>query len=211
MPTRKLALERGGERRLQLRWRWGMRELEVSSSGQAWKLDGAAAREGAHLTLPGGSTLLVQRVRRRWWSVALRDDLRVELDGVPVPGSDGDPRVIGRRAASVIALFGLLRLLLVFLWIVFGTGGRVPGGGPFALEGLALILLAALAAFGLRTPVILGAGVLALELVVSVVAAGGRASPVGVIVSVLVIVHLYGGWTRMRPPSATPTLGAIFE
>ena len=39
MPTRKFALERGGPKQLQIRWRRGFKDFEVALDGQAWKVD----------------------------------------------------------------------------------------------------------------------------------------------------------------------------
>ena len=214
MPRRKYALERGGPKRLQLRWGWRLKDFEVALDGQAWRLDRAAVLAGATITIPGGSSLFVRSVRRRWWSVALRDELRVELDGVPVPGSDGHPLAIGRRAASVIALFGLLRVLFVGLWAVFSAAdGRAvdPLAAITTASGAIQIVLAVLAGFGLRLPVLLAAGLLTLELVAAVALAGARSSGLGFVVQVLVIVHLHGAWKRMRPRTATPSLATVFE
>lgn len=190
-----------------------MKEVEVSLDGQAWKMDRAGLLAGTSITIPGGSTLFVQSVARKWWSVALRDELHVELDGVPVPGSDGDPRVIGRRAASLIALVGIVKALLLGLWLVFQQArtGPQPLGVILVGSGLVLVTLAVLAAFGLRLPVLVAACLLGVELVASVAAVGGRANGLGILIQVLVIVHLVGAWQRMRPRSATPSLAKVFE
>ncbi|HEY6002395.1 MAG TPA: hypothetical protein VIV57_05925 [Anaeromyxobacter sp.] len=211
MAKRKYALERGGPKRLFVRWRRGFKDFEVAFEGKAWKLDPALLAGGASLTLADGSSLLVQRLKRRWWSIGLRDELHVERDGVPVPGSDGDPRVLGRRAASVLLLFGLLRVLFVGLWFTFQ---RVGGGGavlnPVAAEGALLAVLGILAAFGLRLPVLLGAALLVAELLVSV-ASGLRVGPFALVIQVLVIVHLVRTWRRMRPRERQPSLASVFE
>ncbi|HET8538561.1 MAG TPA: hypothetical protein VFL83_01685 [Anaeromyxobacter sp.] len=217
MASRRYALERGGPRRLRVRWGWRLKGFEVALDGQAWTLDRAAVLAGASITLPGGSTLFVQNVRRRWWSVALRDDLRVDLDGAPVPGSDGHPRTIGRRAASVIALFGLLRLFLVAMWVSLASApdaNAISASFTFnlaAVDGAVLLVLAIPAALALRPAVVLAAGLLGVELAVSLLFAGGRASGLGVLIQVLVIVHLVDAWRRMRPRSPSPSLAAVFE
>lgn len=214
MTTKLYALERGGPKRLQLRWRWGWRDFEVALDGETWKLDRAAVLAGASLTFPGGSTLFVRRVPRKWWSVALRDELQVDLDGAPVPGSDGHPRTIGARAGNVIALFGILHVLFIGLWIAF-QGGRRDGpftlaSGAALLSGPLLLVLAVLAWLGVRHAVVVAAGQLALEFVLMLALSGGRFSPTGLVIQVLVVVHLFGAWKRMGPLS-TKSLGAVFE
>lgn len=208
MARKRLALERGGPRRLELRWGWRLRAFQVSFDGTVWQLDRPTLATGVTLVLPDGSSLFVQSVKRRWWSIAFRDELRVERNGVPVPGSDGDPRVIGRGAASVLVFFGLLRFVFVTLWMVFSRPGSLAPN-PLALEGLTLIVLGILAAFGQRLPIALGAGLLVAEILVF--AASGMLNPVGLLIQVLVIVHLVHAWRRMRPRPPQPSLGSVFE
>jgi hypothetical protein len=215
MTERRYALERGGPKDLRIRWRRGFADLEVALGDGAWRLDRAAVDAGASVVLPGGSTLLVHRVRRRWWSVALRDDLRVERDGVPVPASDGDPRTIGRRAARLILLLALMRVGFVGLWFVFSrTGPEWAGmnvaGAMFLGAGAALVLLAVLAWLGKRLAVALAAGLFSLELAASYAFLGGRPG-IGTLILVLVIVHLVQAWQRMRPRAAQPNLASVFE
>ncbi len=220
MARRRFALERGGPKRLELRWKRGLRDFQVELDGQVWSVDRSAAVGGTSITLPGGSSLFVHWVKRTWSSIALRDELRVERDGVPVPGSDGDPRVVGRRAASVIALFGLLRFFLVaLLWSINGraTMSAAPAAVMedgfllgVAAEGALLVALAFVAAFGVRAAVVIAAGVLAVEFAASI-ATGSFRPGLGTVVQVLVIVHLYRCWKRMKPRLPTANLAAVFE
>ena len=211
MGRRRYALERGGPKRLELRWRRGLRDFEVVLDGNAWRVvDREALDAGATLTPPDGSSLRVQRVRRRWWSIALRDELLVERDGVAVPGSDGDPRVIARGAAGLVGLFGVLNLGFVGLSSVFTRGGGGPGM-LVALEGLVLCVLAALAALGRRLPIALAAGFLAVDTLLPVLALGMTPNPLGLAIRALVVVHLYRAWRRMRPVVRPAGVAAVFE
>lgn len=211
MPKRRFAIERGGPKRLELRWKGRLKELRVELDGQVWAPEPAAVRAGTSLTIPGGSTLFVQQVKRKWWSVALRDDLRIELDGVPVPGSDGDPSVLGRRAARLIALFGLVRLLAGYALVSRGVElSGSPGGAIILCQGAALMVLALLAGLGLRPAVVLSAGLLAIELVASLVLVSGP-SGLGTLIQVLVMVHLFQVWRTMKPRAPVATLASVFE
>jgi hypothetical protein len=133
-----------------------------------------------------------------------------------VPGSDEDPRVVGRRAASVVGLFGLLRLLLFGLWLAFRGDAR-PGSGldpwlvVLTVEGATLLALAVAASLGARVAVAAAAALLALELAASLVVGGGRVGGGAVLIQVLVIVHLYQCWQRMKPKVPTANLAAVFE
>jgi hypothetical protein len=211
MAKRKYALERGGPKRLFLRWRRGFEDFEVTFEGKALRLERAVLEGGASVTLADGSSLFVQRVKRRWWSVGLRDELHLERNGVPVPGSDEDPRVLGRRAGSVLVFFGLLRFTFIGLWLAFQRGGG--GGAGFLLvaaEGVLLAAVGVVAAFGLRLPVIIGAGLLGAELI-GAIGAGMTVAPLALLIQVLVIVHLVRSWRRMRPRPPQPSLASVFE
>lgn len=217
MAKRRYALERRGPKNLELRWRRGLRDFQVSLDGASWRLPPDAVRAGATIAVPGGSSLLVQLVKRPFWSVRFRDTLRVERDGVPVPGSDEDPPVIGRGAARLVLLFALLRVMLIALYQLFSTpagGGRGEGLGVaglvVGLSAIALLVLGIVALFGRRLPVLLAAIVLALELAWAL-AGSGTAPGVGTLIQTLVIVHLVQCWQRMRPRVAAQTLAAVFE
>ncbi len=188
-----------------------MKDFEVAFREAAWKFDRAALATGATIVLPDGSSLLVRSVRRRWWSVGFRDELHIERDGVPVPGSDGDPRVLGRRAGAIIIFFGLLRVGLAALWLLFQRGGASRAFDLIAVEGVVLVVLGILAAFGRRLPVALAAGVFALEMVLALVNSPAVQNPAGLLIQVLVIVHLVLAWRRMAPRQRQPSLAQVFE
>lgn len=209
MPKRRFALQPGGPKALLVRWRGRLKDFEVEHEGRVWKLDRATVEQGATIALPDGARLAVQSVRRKWWSIALRDELRVERAGVPLPGSDGDPRVVCRRAARVIGIFGLLRVLFGGLWALFASG-NAGFTVPVAGAGVLLLGLAVLAALGWRLPIALAAGVFALEVLVAF-AVLYKQPNLGTLIQVLVIVHLVDAWRRTRPRPSIEALGAVFE
>jgi hypothetical protein len=212
MGKRMYALERGGPKELVLRWRWRLRDFEVAVRGASWKIDRATLERGADLVLPDGSSLRVRHVKPPWWTVGRRSELHVDRNGVPVLGSDGHPRVIARGAGRVILFFALLRVVFLGLWFTF----QRPGAGPvLASPALALLWLGMLAAgvlalFGLRLPVLAGAVLFSLELLLYF-ARGAATSPVGLVVQVAVIAHLVSAWRRMKPRQHTPSLASVFE
>jgi hypothetical protein len=164
MAKRRLALESGGRKLLELHWQRGLRDFRVSVPGRAWTLDPSVVLAGTLLTLPDGSSLFIRIVKRCLWSGVFRDELLVARDGVPLPGSDGSPRLIAKRAMRMLVLFAFLRILFATLLTMLqrpGAGG--PNLGLMLLEGLALLVLGVLAWFGLRTPVLLGAVLLGVE------------------------------------------------
>jgi hypothetical protein len=212
MARREYALERGGPKELRLRWGWGMKDFEARLGAAAWKLDRPALEAGARLVLPDGSTLLLQRPSRPWYSMDSRGHLIVERNGLPVPGSDGDPRVVGRRAASLILLFGLVRFAVAGAMIATQPAGSALASNLaiVAALGLALLVLGILAALGKRTPVLVAAVVFGLE-ALAVIATGSAANPGGVVIQALVIVHLVRAWRRMEPRQPQPSLASVFE
>jgi hypothetical protein len=196
MKKLRLALDRGGPRRLEVRWGQGPSGgLVLLDSAEVATFDPSRLATGVSVALPDGTALRIERSPRRWWSVALRDDLLVDRQGVPVPGSDGDPRTIGRRAARLIALFGVLLVVYGLLWQLFSVESHGPGSALF-LEGVLLLILAAVAAFGVRTPLLLAALLIAAEATVIVVRTG-QFTPTALVVNALVVVYLVQSWLRM--------------
>ena len=196
MRTQRFALERRGPKRLEVRWPRG-RGAEILLDGAlAGAVGPDALAIGGRLALPDGSRLTVRRVARRWWSVAFRDEVLLERGGAPVPGSDGDPRTIGRRAGRLLLLYGFAVAVLTLLFRIFSRPGTHLGGGH---EGPALLLFGVLALLGQRWPILLGA-VLILADSALALAQDGLASPVGLLVRGLVAFHLVQAWQRTAPP-----------
>lgn len=212
MAKRRYALERGGPKQLTLRWRWGLRDFEVSLGATSWKIDRHTLTTGANIVLPDGSSLLVKVVKPPWWSVGRRREVLVERDQIPLPGSDGHPRVIGRGAARLVLLFAIVRLLLVGVWTVFqrNASAASPLAGWFGIEAVVLVVLAIAAALGARLAVALAAGVFSIE-IVALLASGVVLNPIGLLIQVLVIVHLVSSWRRMAPRQRAPSLASVFE
>lgn len=213
MAKRSYALERGGPKSLKLRWGWGMRNFEVALGASTWKLDRPTLVAGATLVLPDGSSLLVKRPDRPWYSIEPRNSLVLERDGLPIPGSDADPRVIGRRAGGLMLLFGGAKALAMAAVLADTRSKGEPIDPTFAiigLEGASLMVLGLLAIFGRRLPVAIAAGLLAAEGLVAL-GTGGLPNSMGVMIQVLVIVHLWRAWKRMEPREKRPSLAQVFE
>ncbi len=212
MAKRSYALERGGPKVLGLRWGGEMRDFEVTLGAATWKLDRAALAAGATLALPDGSSLLVKKPDRAWYMLfESRNALIVECDGVPVPGSDGEPRVLGRRVGGLILLFGLARSVgLAVLVAQPGVQSLARSFLVVAAEGAILVALGILAVAGRRLPVGLAAGLMSVEVLFTLVW-GVAPHPLGVLFEMLVIVHLARGWSRMRPRERRPSLAQVFD
>ncbi len=215
MPTRRFALERGGAKRLEVRWRFPRRDVRVALDGVpiGEPLDRRTFQRGATLGLPDGTGLLVRWAKPEWWSVGLGAELRVERQGVPVPGSDGDPRTVGRRAARLAGFFGALFLAVGLVGSVL-SGTDVAFGAAMAIEGAVLLVLAVLGGFGLRFPILAAAAVLAVDgagQTAFLLAAGSFPNPLGLAIRAAVVVQLFRSWRRMRPLPPPVEYARVFE
>jgi hypothetical protein len=212
MTKREYALEPGGPKALKLQWGLGMRDFQVSFGDASWRIDEATLESGARLVLPSGSMLLVQRPKHRWHSFDSRSYLVIERDGIPVPGSDGDPHVVGRRAGRVILFFGVVRTGIAGVAAyVQDAGDALRGAAPILLAGGGvLIVLGVLAMFAKRLPVAIATGLFALEFLSSFVVGSGP-NPMGIPIQIAVIWHLSQAWRRMAPRQVQPSLASVFE
>ena len=157
--SRLYAFERGGPKRLELRWGASFKEVRVLFEGaDVGTLERKSLpRDGAKLTLPDGSVL----------SVRLRGFLGIELtrDGVHLPESDLDPRRVLRNAALLmgiaavadVALDGLVARRALAAAETAGTGDAWSRDLvlPLALDG-ALLVLAIPTALGSRIALAVG-------------------------------------------------------
>jgi hypothetical protein len=207
MGKRNLALRRGGPKELRLRWRRGFRDFRVQLGDRFWTLDPMSLAAGASVQLSDGSSLVLRTERRRWWHVAFQDDVHVERNGAPLPGSDGDPCAIVRRASYVILFFALLRVIIA---VLFANAPQMEDGAAVGVgaEGVVLLALGALAAAGRRLPLLLAAGVFAFDVVTSVVV---EQQARGVLIALLVIAHLVRAWQRSKPRVDPQELAAVIE
>ena len=218
MARRRYALERGGPRRLEVRWRWRRRDMEVLLDGArvAGPFDRAAFERGATFMLPDATTLTVRWVKPAWWTFSAGAELRVERQGVPVPRSDGDPHVIGRRAARVVGAFGMLTFLFAVGWRFFAKPGVAQPGALLgvAAEGLLLLFLALLGLFGLRFPILVAAILFGLNALAAVgfgLQEGSVPSPIGLFIQIAVAIFLFRSWRRMKPLPPPVEVARIFE
>jgi hypothetical protein len=199
MGRRHYALERGGPRRLHLRWGFWYRRFRVAlDDGPEWTIDRASLLRGVPLVLPDGSSLFVRYVRRPWYSVGLRNELRVERDGLPLPGSEGDPRRIGRRAGALLLFLAAVRGVI----LVAVSPGELASPAFLAGEAALVLLLGVLAVLGLRLAVLLAAVLFLAEIPLF---------PGALVLQALLAAHLLYAWVRMRPRRRVPNLREIFE
>src|SRR3990172_11679563 len=143
MPTKRFPLEPGGPDRLEIEGEGSFKNFTVSLDGVVLGSfeDYKALKAGRSFPLEEGS---VVRVQLGQWLVF--PELRLTLDGAPLPGSPGDPEQLLAGAANVIFLvaglsFGLAALALdvSFLKMLGANGwailaGLVYGGLGFQVK-----------------------------------------------------------------------------
>lgn len=113
MPTARFALERGGEKSLEVSFRghrWKNTEIRLSGDLVGSFPDKKAVTAGQEFPLPDGSVLNVQLVHRL---------LRLLRNGVPVPGSASDPVTMLSTSCGVIYAFAGLNIVLgLIAWVL---------------------------------------------------------------------------------------------
>ncbi|MBN1532899.1 MAG: hypothetical protein JXA20_09570 [Spirochaetes bacterium] len=200
MPGKRLALERGGEKVVELSWKSFWRDFTVRvGSEELGRIEGQRElSEGRDFTLRDGSVLNVRLVRR-----LLLPELRVLRDGVPLPGSATDPGQRLKIAWGIIYFIGGFNLLLGLialalrppLLLQMGIGhGSVAAGCIFLLLGFFVMRRSAVAL------------VLALALVVLdglwtlyITAAGGGGMPTGgIVMRIFFVIFIYRGFGAIR-------------
>ncbi len=116
MAKQSFALEPGGQKRLEVAWKWQYKNTTVSLDGRALGTipDQRALRAGQHFQLVDGSIIKVQLVAK-WYG----SELQVHRDGQPLPGSASDPGTRLKNAywmvyfvAGLNIALGLISLLL---------------------------------------------------------------------------------------------------
>lgn len=108
MPKRSYALESNGPRDLELEWQGAYKTMTVRLREQELAtLDHAALSEGRDITLPDGTTLHLRLV-----SSFLSRELHLLRDGVPLPGTAGDPDSVRGEAIGALVFLAVANLTL---------------------------------------------------------------------------------------------------
>lgn len=112
MPKRKYALERGGDKSLEIIWEGSWKNTKVRLNGN---LIGAIPtkkelRTGQIFQLPDGTALRVQLVN---------NELRVLRNDKPLPGSSSDPAARLAQSFGIIYFIAGLNIALGFIALIF--------------------------------------------------------------------------------------------
>ncbi|RKH78782.1 hypothetical protein D7Y21_35105 [Corallococcus sp. AB045] len=113
MGVLKLALEEGGPQNLELFWGEGWRNLQIELNDQPVGSveDPLQLEHGVEFTLPDGNVLHVQLVH------VVATELRVMLNGVPLPDSASDP--IPQARSATYMLYGMAAFTTASSMVLF--------------------------------------------------------------------------------------------
>jgi hypothetical protein len=198
MPRHKLALEEGGDKRVELSWGMAWRNFTVRVDGQQLgTITGGhkAVREGRGFTLPDGSRLNIKLEGQ------LAPQLAVTRDGAPLPGSATHPAKIATGARNIV-LFVAVFNMLIGLVLTGLTGGAREGIGmeAFVFGALFLVLGAIIHVRKSWVALLVATIIFGLDAVSTVVLTameGGNPHVVGIIVRVFLIIHMVRGVKAM--------------
>src|SRR5512136_1169573 len=115
MPKREYALERGGDKSLEIFWEGNWKNTTVRLNGN---LIGAIPNKaelgtGQIFQLPDGTALRVQLVN---------NELRVLRNDKPLPGSSSDPAAKLAQSFGIIYFIAGLNIVLGFIALIFQVG-----------------------------------------------------------------------------------------
>ena len=108
MPKRKLRLVKGEEKRLEVSWQFGWKNITITLDGrEVGRIpDQNALKAGKTFTLDDGTAIKVQ-LRQNM----MQPELHVWRNHQPVPGSDGDPVQRLNTAAGLLFFIAGLNIL----------------------------------------------------------------------------------------------------
>lgn len=198
MASRKFQIEKGGPKRLELRWKGLWKNLELVFDGQVVGEPIPTQKElkaGRVFTLPDGSKVRVQL------QTGMKTQLHVTRNGAPLPGSDSDPRQQVKIAAGIVYFIAGLNLvvgLVALSGVEFlqdlglGWGSILSAGvmgvlGYFTSKRSKVALGLAIALFALD----------ALFSVYLAIEAGGRVPTASIVMRVFLLIPMISGLKAM--------------
>lgn len=141
MPKQTFALEKGGPKNLEFSWKGMWKNFEITLDGQV--IGGfenqKALKEGQVFTLPDGSSLEIKLNQS-----LMGTQLNVLRNGVPLPGTAGDPEQKLKGAYGLLYFIAGLNLLLGVLSLMIQSEflQQIAGGWYSVIYGLAFLTLA---------------------------------------------------------------------
>lgn len=134
MPSKRYALEPKGEPRLEVSWKWNYKDVVVKLDGfEVGRIDTPQELKlGRTFALIDGSTLHVQLA-----DSLHRKELLLTRNGVPLPGSSGDPDTVIKTAAGVLGVVAAISgALAIYRWSDGGGAAEMGAIIEAALFGV---------------------------------------------------------------------------
>jgi len=193
----RFALDKGGEKRLVLRWRGIWKNVEVLLDGQPLGEplpNFKALKRGADYPLPDGRTLHVRFVSGAFFA----QGLTLLIDGRPLAGTRQDPRTQIKLAAGMLyfvaglsALLGILGMAGVkFLAFLGFSWPSLLAGVVLAVLGFVGIRYRSRLAFAAAAALMVIDMIVALALTIDT---QGRLPTTGIVIRVLIIIVVFRG------------------
>ncbi len=200
MPKRKYALEKGGEKKLEIQWGAFWKDTRVSFEGRELGVIPTqdALRAGREFALPDGSELSVKLAKN-----IMMPELQVLRNGEPLPGSSSDPAQKVDIAFYIVLFFAAVNILLGLAAEIFKISGFLAMGIGFGtvVFGLVYLVLSifikkrSIAALALATGLFILDTVLTLVLPIQ----GGANPPTaGIVLRIFLMIPLFRAFPAMR-------------
>jgi hypothetical protein len=206
MPTRAYPIEDGGEKRLELSWERGYRDLVVRYDGaEVGREPGGVAvlRGGKRFTLPDGNKLDVFHT-----SASGGSGLQLLVNGRHIPGSVGGPLFKLRNASWALYILGGINIVFgVVLTVVLANSdmGEVLGFSWVTVAlGALLIVLGYFVSKRSMLALVVGAGIILVDtglLVYNLLQLGGGIRPAnisGLVLRAVFLVFVFQGFGALN-------------
>jgi hypothetical protein len=202
MPTRKFALKKGEEPRIEITWRGLWKDIRVLLDGEEIGTIAGSSELKAGKELSLGKRLGTLRVQlvQSFGSA----ELQVLRNGHPLPGSGSDPEVRFKAAWAVILFIAAFNLLVGLAAVVFDIEVLAQLGlGIGSLIVAAIYLALGLLVRAYRSPIALGIaiGLFAIDGVLTLVTgfSGSGTPPVGgVVMRIFLLLPMIKGFAAIR-------------
>lgn len=200
MPKQKFFLDTARTQEVLVQWKGIWKEVTVSHNGTVLGEpipNLAALKQGKDYPLPDGRSLNV-----KFQSGFAKSGLEINVDGRPLPGSVGDPKVELKLAAGVVWFIAGLSTLLGVLGMTGVPFVMAMGfGWPSLVAGLVFGVLAWFVGKKSQLALGLALGLFAIDTVVTLVAgmdAGGRAPTTAIIMRVFLFLAMFRGFAAIK-------------
>lgn len=200
MPKRKYALEKGGEKKLEIVWGAFWKDTRVSLEGRELGVIPTqdALRAGREFTLLDGSLLTVRLGKNM-----MMPELQVLKNGEPLPGSSSDPAQKIDIAFYIILFFAAVNVLLGLVAEMFKISGFLAMGIGYGTVVFGLVYLA-LAIFIKKRSMValaLAVGLFVLDTVLTLVLpiqGGAKPPTAGIVLRIFLMIPLFQAFPAMR-------------